>query len=68
MKPSRPSLSRRVSSLLSVTAVAADRIAAAVDATGAWRVLRDGSTYITDDGFASTNVDATLLAWERRSA
>ena len=53
--------------LLSVTAVATDRIAAAVDATGAWTVLRDGSTHITDEGFATTNVDATLLAWERRS-
>ena len=32
---------------------------------GAWRVLRDGEIWITEDGFASNNVDATLLAWER---
>ena len=32
----------------------------------AWRCVRDGrSTYVTDDGFASINVDATMLVFER---
>lgn len=30
-----------------------------------WRQIRDGDFYMTEDGYASTNVDATMLAWER---
>ena len=30
-----------------------------------WRVLRDGSLYMTEDGYASNNVDGTIFAWER---
>ena len=30
-----------------------------------WRQLIDGDSFVTDDGFASINVDATILAWER---
>ena len=33
--------------------------------TKEWEQIRDGSPYITDDGFASNNVDGTLLAWKR---
>ncbi|KAH8044663.1 methyltransferase [Aureococcus anophagefferens] len=30
-----------------------------------WKQLIDGDSFVTDDGFASINVDATILAWER---
>ena len=30
-----------------------------------WKQIRDGSIYITDDGYTSNNVDATMLVWER---
>ena len=53
--------------VLSVTGAAADHLPAAFTAqSDVWRVLWDGSPHITEDGFASINVDATLLAWERR--
>jgi len=32
-----------------------------------WKQLRDGDVHITADGFATINVDATILAWERTS-
>lgn len=52
--------------VLSVTAAAAARLPSAFDAQpGAWRTLWDGSPFITDDGYASINVDATMLAWTR---
>lgn len=30
-----------------------------------WKQIRDGSIHITDDGYTSNNVDATMLVWER---
>jgi len=30
-----------------------------------WQVLRDGSLYFTEDGYASNNFDGTLLAWRK---
>ena len=53
--------------VLSVSAAAAPHVARAFEASGAWRVLRDGSVHITEDGFASTNVDATMFAWARNT-
>ena len=35
------------------------------DGGSAWRVVRNGDLHITEDGYASNNVDATLLAWEK---
>ena len=53
--------------LLSVNAAATDHIIAAFNARAEyWKPLRDGTLYITEDGYASINVDATMLAWERR--
>ena len=56
--------------VLSLTAVAAPKMPRCFhERDGAdplWRVLRDGeATWITEDGFASNNVDAPMLAWER---
>ena len=31
-----------------------------------WEVVRDGSLYLTEDGYASNNFDGTLLAWRKR--
>ena len=54
--------------VLSVSAAAAPRVADAFAARGReWSVLRDGGFFLTEDGYASNNVDATLLAWERLS-
>ena len=30
-----------------------------------WEQLRDGNTYMTDDGYTSNNVDATILVWKK---
>ena len=52
--------------VLSVTCAAAPRVAEAFGRRReAWRVLRDGGFYLTESGYASNNVDASLLAWER---
>ena len=29
-----------------------------------WKPIRDGSIHITEDGYTSNNVDATMLAWQ----
>ena len=31
-----------------------------------WNQIRDGSMHMTDDGYTSNNIDATMLVWERR--
>lgn len=31
-----------------------------------WTCVRDGSIYVTEDGYASNNVDGTFLAWRRK--
>ena len=51
--------------VFSVCAAAAAHLPAAFASSTSWRVLRDGSVHVTDDGVASINVDATMLAWER---
>ena len=52
--------------VLSVTCAAAPRVAEAFGRRREkWRVLRDGGFFLTVDGYASNNVDASLLAWER---
>lgn len=33
---------------------------------GKWEAIRDGSLYVTDDGYASNNFDGTLLAWRKK--
>ena len=54
--------------VLSVTAAATPHVAKAFAASGGWRVLRDGEFHVTEDGFASNNVDATMLAWSKAKA
>lgn len=49
--------------VISVTAACTDAIQSAFDSFDVWKQIRDGTPYITEDGFASNNVDATLLAW-----
>ena len=52
--------------MLSVTCAAAPRVAEAFgQRQEEWRCLRDGDFFLTEDGYASNNVDASLLAWER---
>jgi len=52
--------------LLSITCAAAPRVAAAFGRRREqWRVLWDGDFLLTEDGYASNNVDASLLAWRR---
>lgn len=36
-----------------------------VEQPSSWRQLLDGDVFVTDEGFASINVDATIMAWER---
>lgn len=55
--------------VLSVTCAAAPRVAEAFGHRQAeWRCLRDGDFFFTEDGYASNNVDASLLSWERLEA
>jgi len=53
--------------LLSVAAVCVDAVQESFsDGEGVlWRQVRDGEFYMTEDGYSSNNVDATILAWER---
>ena len=55
--------------VFSVTAACVDAIQRSFDESnenlGCWRQLRDGSLHMTDDGYTSNNVDATMLVWER---
>jgi len=59
---------------LSVSAICTERLQASPlwqqEATTSttrttWQVLRDGSLYFTEDGYASNNFDGTLLAWRK---
>ena len=52
--------------VMSITAAAADAVQesfAKLDSK--WKVLRDGGFYVTDDGYTSNNIDATIFVWER---
>jgi len=55
--------------VFSVTAACVDAVQLAFDECnelkGCWRQIRDGGLYMTDDGYTSNNVDATMLVWER---
>lgn len=53
--------------VFSITAACADAVSAAfeVDEGTTWRQLRDGELHITVDGYVSTNIDATMFAWQR---
>jgi ubiquinone/menaquinone biosynthesis C-methylase UbiE len=52
--------------VMSITAACADAVDLAFQSFQSdWEVIRDGNFYITEDGFASNNVDATILAWRR---
>lgn len=52
-----------------VTAACVDAVQESFDACNdhqrCWKQIRDGSIHITDDGYTSNNVDATMLVWER---
>mmetsp|Transcript_5625 Transcript_5625/g.13041 ORF Transcript_5625/g.13041 Transcript_5625/m.13041 type:complete len:277 (+) Transcript_5625:362-1192(+) len=50
--------------VFSVTAACVDAVQAAFENDGDWKQLRDGSMHITEDGYASNNVDATMLVWQ----
>ena len=55
--------------MLSVTCAAAPRVAEAFGhRQEEWRCLWDGDFFLTADGYASNNVDASLLSWERLKA
>lgn len=51
--------------VVSVTAACTDAILMTFGSVDGWEQIRDGTPYITDDGFSTTNVDGTLLAWKR---
>ena len=51
---------------MSITAAAAIHLPGAFAKGGSWRILRDGGLHITEDGFASINIAATMFAWERQ--
>lgn len=52
--------------VVSITAACVDAVQSSFE-SNEWKQIQDGSLYITDDGFASNNVDGTLLAWKRTS-
>lgn len=49
--------------VFSVTAACVAAVQGAFQDDDDWQQLRDGSLHITADGYASNNVDATMLAW-----
>lgn len=51
--------------LVSITAACVDAVQAAVSSKD-WNVIQDGSIYLTEEGYASNQVDGTLLVWERK--
>lgn len=53
--------------VVSITAACTDAVQKAFKSEG-WKQLRDGTPYITKDGYASNNIDGTLLAWKRTIA
>ena len=53
--------------VMSISAACADSIQSAFNClTTEWEVIKDGGFYITEDGYASNNVDATIFAWKKR--
>lgn len=55
--------------VFSVTAACVDAVQQSFDdcneEMGCWKQLRDGGMYMTEDGYTSNNVDATMLVFER---
>ena len=51
--------------VFSVTAACAGAVKEAFENDGRWITLRNGDFYVTEDGYASNNVDASIFAWER---
>ena len=55
--------------VISVTAACVDAVQQAFDNEETiWEQIRDGTPYMTEDGYASNNVDGTSLAWSKRTA
>lgn len=50
--------------VFSVTAACVDAVQEAFDRDDDWEQVRDGSLHMTEDGYTSNNVDATMLAWK----
>jgi len=53
--------------VFSVTAACVDAVREAFFADDDWQQVRDGSLHMTEDGYASNNVDATMLAWKLKA-
>lgn len=53
--------------VFSVTAACADAVRAAFEESEGtiWRQMRNGDLHITEDGYVSINIDATMFAWQR---
>ncbi len=52
--------------VMSISAACADAIEAAfASRKEMWEVLRDGSFYMTEEGYSSNNIDATIFAYKR---
>ena len=57
--------------VFSVTAACVDDVQRSFDACNdnmngcRWKQIRDGTLYMTEDGYTSNNVDATILVWEK---
>ena len=55
--------------VFSVTAACVDAVQLSFDGCNerreCWEQIRDGSLYITDDGYTSNNIDAIMLVWRR---
>lgn len=54
--------------VFSISAACVDAVQHAFQSCSSdWKQIRDGTPFITEDGFASNNVDGTILAWKRTS-
>ena len=53
--------------VMSISAACADAVEKAFASHSAdWEMIRDGDFYMTEDGFSSNNIDATIFAWKKR--
>ncbi len=50
---------------MSVTAACAGAVKDSFERCNGWKMVRDGGLIITDEGYTSNNVDATIFAWEK---
>jgi SAM-dependent methyltransferase len=50
---------------MSITAACTDAVKQSFERCEGWRMVRDGGLIITEDGYTSNNVDATIFAWEK---